>query len=79
MKWPIFILALLFVQDQELEYWESRIPPELKKRAPDLPKSLSQLEDKDIPALIKKIDPELYNQIRNEFETQFQLSEDEVF
>jgi len=28
---------------------------------------------------IQKIDPELYNQIRNEFETQFQLSEDEIF
>lgn len=28
---------------------------------------------------IKKIDPRLYNEIRSEFETQFQLSEDEIF
>lgn len=28
---------------------------------------------------IKKIDPNLYNEIKSEFETQFQLSEDEIF
>ena len=28
---------------------------------------------------LKKIDPDLYNEIRNEYETQFQLSEDEIF
>ncbi len=28
---------------------------------------------------IKKIDPTLYSEIKNEFETQFQLSEDEIF
>ena len=28
---------------------------------------------------IKKIDPTLYNEIRSEFETRFQLSEDEIF
>lgn len=28
---------------------------------------------------IKKIDPTLYNEIKSEFETQFQLSEDEIF
>jgi chemotaxis protein MotB len=28
---------------------------------------------------LKRIDPDLYNEIRNEFETQFQLSEDEIF